>query len=452
METAARYAQSGDVSIAYRVFGEGQFDVVYHPGFISHVELMTEMATNQWRTVESLAEIARVIVFDQRGVGMSDRVGGVPSLETRMDDVRAVMDAAGSARAAIVCSSIGVPMSILFAATYPGRTAALILMRGFARELWAPDYPWGWTDDMHESMTKALTLMFYKPPAEAAEALGTMTSQYSASDLEYFRRAAGSPGTIAALAAMNRRVDVRHVLSAVRVPTLLLHAVDEPAWPVGGARYMAEQIPGARLVEVAGASLLGGAGLEMALDETNQFLRGVWDAGAWEEPEPDRVLATVLFTDIVGSSERATALGDRAWQELLAAHNAEVRRQLARFRGREVNTTGDGFVASFDGPARAIRCACSVIEGIRDLGIEVRAGLHTGECELVNGDVAGIAVHTGARVAAEARPSQVLVSSTVKDLVAGSELRFEDCGPHELKGIPGEWRLFAVDPQSIQVL
>jgi class 3 adenylate cyclase len=393
-----------------------------------------------------------VIVFDQRGVGMSDRVGGVPSLETRMDDVRAVMDAAGSARAAIVSSSIGVPMSLLFAATYPSRTAALILTRGFARELWAPDYPWGWTDDMHDSMTKTLTLMFYKPPSEAAEALGTITSQYSAGDLEYFRRAVGSPGTIASLAAMNREVDVRHVLAAVRVPTLLLHAVDERAWPIGGARYMAEQIPGARLVEVPGRSLLDGPGLERTLVEANEFLRGVWDTGGWEEPEADRVLATVLFTDIVGSSDRAAALGDRAWQQLLAAHNTHVRGQFARFRGREVNTTGDGFVASFDGPARAIRCACAVVEGVRELGIEIRAGLHTGECELVNGDVAGIAVHTGARVAAEAKPNQVLVSSTVKELVAGSELRFEDRGSYELKGIPGEWRLFAVDPQSTQVL
>lgn len=360
MLLGTRYARSGDVSIAFRVVGEGPVDVVYHPGFISHVELMSEMSTYQWRTVERLAEFARVIVFDQRGVGMSDRVGGVPGLETRMDDVRAVMDAAGSARAAVVSSSIGVPMSILFAATYPERAAALVLMRGFARELWAPDYPWGWTGDMHDSMTKAFTLMFHQAPEVAAASLGQITSQYSANDLEYFRRAAASPGTIASLAAMNREVDVRHVLPAVRVPTLLIHAVEEPAWPIGGARYLAEQIPGARLVEIPGKSLLDGAGLEQTLDETDLFLRGVWESGSWHEPEPDRVLATVLFTDIVGSSERATSLGDRAWQELLAAHNGEVRRQLARFRGREVNTTGDGFVASFDwtGTRYPLRVRC----------------------------------------------------------------------------------------------
>jgi class 3 adenylate cyclase len=224
--------------------------------------------------------------------------------------------------------------------------------------------------------------------------------------------------------------------------------VNEPAWPVGGARYMTEHIPGARLVELQGDSVIDGSGLDRTLDEAGAFLRGVWESGGWDEPEPDRVLATVLFTDIVGSSEHAAALGDRAWRELLAAHNVLVRGQLARFRGREVNTTGDGFIASFDGPARAIRCACAIAEGVRELGIETRAGVHTGECELVNGNVAGIAVHTGARIADSADPGQVLVSSTVKELVAGSGLRFDDLGARELKGIPGEWRLFAVDPLS----
>jgi class 3 adenylate cyclase len=275
---------------------------------------------------------------------------------------------------------------------------------------------------------------------------------FSAGDLEYFRRAAASPGTIESLTAINYGVDVRDVLPAVCVPTLLVHAAEDPTWPISGARFMAEKIPGARLVEVPGKTIAAEEGLQQALGTVESFLHEVWGAGGWEEPEPDRVLATVLFTDIVGSSERAAALGDRAWRELLASHDAAVRRQLTRFRGSEVNTTGDGFVASFDGPARAIRCACAVVECVRDLGIEIRAGLHTGECELVDGTIAGIAVHTGARVAAEAGPSEVLVSSTVRDLVAGSGFGFEERSPHELKGIPGEWRLFAVDPATARAL
>lgn len=244
---------------------------------------------------------------------------------------------------------------------------------------------------------------------------------------------------------MNREVDVRHVLSAVQVPTLLVHAVGDPAMAIGGARYMAEQIPGARLVELEGESILTGSSLERVLGETEAFLLGIWQEGGWNDPDPERVLATILFTDIVGASERAVGLGDRAWRELLERHHELVRRQLVRFRGKEVDTAGDGFLASFDGPARAIRCAQAVVEGVHGLGLEVRAGLHTGECELLDGKVAGIAVHTGARIAAHAAPREVLVSSTVKDLVAGSGLEFQDRGTHELKGVPGEWRLYAAE-------
>lgn len=451
MGPVVRYARSGDLAIAYRVVGEGPFDVVYHPGFISHVELMSEMPTYQGRILNRLASIGRVLVLDQRGMGMSDRIAGAPSLESRMDDVRAVMDAAGSDRAAILSMGMGVPMVTLFAATYPERTTALVLLRSFARELWAPDYPWGWTPDVHRQRVEAFMSVHLRPD-EAPEALRAVGVDFSAGDLEYFRRAAASPGTIESLATMNRAVDVRDVLPAVRVPTLLVHAAEDPTWPIGGARFMAGTIPGARLVEVPGKTILTEEGLEQALGTVERFLQEVWDAGGWEEPEPDRVLATVLFTDIIGSSERAAALGDRAWGELLASHDSAVRRQLTRFRGTEVNTTGDGFVASFDGPARAIRCACAVVECVRDLGIEIRAGLHTGECELVDGTIAGIAVHTGARVAAEAGPSEVLVSSTVRDLVAGSGFGFEERGPHELKGIPGEWRLFALDPATARAL
>jgi class 3 adenylate cyclase/pimeloyl-ACP methyl ester carboxylesterase len=444
-----RYVRSGDVWIAYQVAGEGPFDVVYHPGAISHVELMRSMPTFQGRIADRLASFCRLIVFDQRGVGMSDRVSGVPTLETRMDDVRAVMDAVGSRRAAIVSMGVGVPMSLLFAATYPDRASALVLLRGHARELWAPDYPWGWTEERQRALVEALQRLFLASREEAAEALRALGFRYSDDDLAYFRRAAGSPGTIADLATMQREVDVRRVLPSVRVPALLVHNTEAAgAFPIGGARFMAERIPGARLVELPGEDFLGEASLELALDEAERFLRGVWEAGDWEEPEPDRVLATVLFTDIVDSSARAVALGDRAWRDLLKRHHEVVRRQLVRFRGKEVDTAGDGFLASFDGPARAIRCACAIVEEIHALGIELRAGLHTGECELVGGKVAGIAVHTGARVSASAAPGEVLVSSTVKDLVAGSEIDFRNRGVHELKGVPGEWHLFAVDRSS----
>jgi class 3 adenylate cyclase/alpha-beta hydrolase superfamily lysophospholipase len=435
------YARSGEVAIAYRVYGNGPFDVVYHPGFISHVELMTEMPTYQGRIAEHLSSFSRLIVFDQRGVGMSDRMSGTPGLEMRMDDVRAVMDAAGSSRAAIFSASVGVPTSLLFAATYPVRTSALVLVRGYARFLWALDYPWGWTPEKQRSIVDAYQQLYFGSRRDAAEAMRTVTSGLSDDDLAYLRRAAASPGTIETLATVDREIDARHVLPAVRVPTLVVHAVEDPTFPVGGAQYMAEQIPGAKLIEVPGNESL----TDRLLDESEHFLHGVWEAGGWEEPEPERVLATILFTDIVGSTERAAVLGDRAWHELLQRHHELVRQQLVRFRGREVNTAGDGFFASFDGPARAIRCAQAIAEGVHTLGLEVRAGLHTGECELLDGKVAGIAVHTGARVAAEAAPGEVLVSSTVKDLVAGSGIAFQDRGTHELKGVPDEWRLYAVE-------
>jgi class 3 adenylate cyclase/alpha-beta hydrolase superfamily lysophospholipase len=448
MQQRACYARSGDLAIAYRVFGDGPFDVVYHPGVVSHVELMTEMPSYQRRTLEALSSFARVIVFDQRGVGMSDRMSGTPGLETRMDDVRAVMDAAGSSRAAIFSASIGVPTSLLFAATYPERTLALVLARGFARVMWAPDYPWGWTLEKQNAVVEAYQFLYLGSRDKAAEMLGGADDRlYGPDDLEYLRRAAASPGTIATLATVDREVDVRHVLEAVRVPTLIVHPAEDPTFPIGGARYMAERIPGAKLVEAPGDASF----TERVLDEAEQFLCRVSETDGLDEPGPDRVLATILFTDIVGSSERAASLGDRGWHELLDRHHDLVRRQLLRFRGKEVNTIGDGFLASFDGPARAIRCACAIVESMPELGLQIRAGLHTGECELVDGKVAGIAVHIGARVAAHAEPSEVLVSNTVKDLVAGSPLVFEDRGTHDLKGVPGEWHLFAADPVSAQV-
>jgi class 3 adenylate cyclase len=444
-----RYARSGDVSIAYQVVGEGPFDVVLVPS-VSHVELAWTMANHHGEIPRRLASFARLIVFDRRGMGMSDRAVG-ETLETRMDDVRAVMDAAGSKRAALFGILDGASMSLQFAATYPERTSALVTLGAIARTRWAPDHPTGLSDEQINGIIDGLMKIFYGSRSTACELARVIQGPEPSdddilADVEYVRRAAANPKTMQAYGDLYREIDVRPVLPAIRVPTLLIHGTDAAPYPLNWAQQMAERIPGARLLALEGEGVVPvGAGLTHALDETERFLKEAWEAGAWDEPEPDRLIATVLFTDVVSSSERAAELGDRAWLELLQRHHELVRRELIRFRGREVDTAGDGFLASFDGPARAIRCAEAIVEGVRGLGLEVRAGLHTGECELLDGKVAGVAVHTGARVAAKAGPGEVLVSSTVKDLVAGSGLRFQDRGQHELKGLPGEWRLFAVE-------
>ncbi|HZR92038.1 MAG TPA: adenylate/guanylate cyclase domain-containing protein [Gaiellaceae bacterium] len=445
MRPETRYARSGDVSIAYQVAGSGPFDLVYVPGFVSHVELRWSVPSFA-EHLRQLVSFCRLILFDKRGTGMSDRVAGAPTLETRMDDLRAVMDAAAVRRAALFGVSEGAPMCLLFAASYPERTAALVLRSGYPRTLWAPDYPWGRTEERYRQDLER-ELRIYGSPAQAeafVRSLASWEEEDVAAIVDYLRWSA-SPGALEALVTMNREIDVRNVLPAIRVPTLIVHGADDPVVELEAARYMAQRIPGALLVEVPGVGHLHfGRGTDTVHAEVERFLTELWEEGAWEESERDRILATVLFTDIVAASERASALGDRAWRELLARHHQLVRRQLARFRGRELDTAGDGFLASFDGPARAIRCARAIVESVRELGLEVRAGLHTGECELTEGKVAGIAVHTGARVAALAGSGEVLVSGTVKDLVAGSGLRFDDRGVHELKGIPGEWRLYAV--------
>ena len=446
MEPETRYARSGDVSVAYQVLGEGSFDVVHVPGFVTHVELSWQvpaLADLQRR----LGSFCRLIRFDKRGTGMSDRVSGAPSLETRMDDVRAVMDAVGSERAALLGTSEGGPMSILFAATYPERTWALILSGAFARVRWAPDYPWGIPDEelRRESDEEERAWGTSKHAAAIAQSVAPSTDEESGRAFATLIRQSASPGAAAALSRMNNEIDVRHVLSAIRVPTLVMNRAGEDAFTAQASRYLAEHISGARHVEVPGADHALFAGdVDTPLREFERFLKEAWEERAWEEAEPDRVLATVLFTDIVGSTAKAAELGDARWRELLDTHHAVIRRLLVRYRGRELDTAGDGFFASFDGPARAIRCARAIIEGVRDLGLEVRAGLHTGECEQMNGKVGGIAVHIGARVAAEGAPGEVVVSSTVKDLVAGSGIEFRERGAVELKGVPGEWRLFAV--------
>jgi len=439
VQPETRYAKSGDVHIAYQVVGEGPIDLVWVPGWVSHVEY-------QWsnpamaRALRRLATFSRLILFDKRGTGLSDRVPehALPTLEQRIDDVRAVMDAVGSERSALFGTSEGGPMSVLFASTYPERTNALILYGSYPRRQWAPDYPWGVTTEQQATYEGLVERDWGK--GGDVDIRNPSASDQERQSIATFARMAASPGAALALLRMNYQIDVRPILPAIRIPTLILHRVGDQRVGVGGARYMAEQIPGAKYVELPGPDHSWDAGDQDAIiDEMEEFL-----TGARHAPEPDRVLATVLFTDIVGSTELAAAVGDRRWRDLLDAHHAAVRRELARFRGREVHTTGDGVLATFDGPARAARCALAITQAVRALGLEVRAGVHTGEVELMGDDIGGIAVHTGARVAAEAGPGEVLVSGTVKDLVAGSGIAFEDRGVRTLKGVPGEWRLFAV--------
>jgi pimeloyl-ACP methyl ester carboxylesterase/class 3 adenylate cyclase len=441
-----RYAKSGDVNIAYQVTGSGPFDLVFVPGYVTHLELQWKLRTFV-PFLEALSTFSRLIRFDKRGTGMSDPVSGAPTLETRMDDVRAVMDAVGSRRAAFYGLSEGAAMSILFAATYPERTAALVVRSAYPRTLWAPDYPWGRTEEQYTRDVER-DLRLFGPRAQAREAVRPLLSTTEDEDLDAIvdlYRFGSSPGALEALLRMNRDIDIRHVLPAVRVPTLILRGSEDAVVPSDLARYMASRIPGARVVEIPGVGHLAfGKPGALIQEEIERFTTGVWEAGGWEEAEPDRVLATVLFTDIVGSTAKAAELGDRGWRGLLQRHHELIRRELVRYRGSELDTAGDGFFARFDGPARAIRCARSITENVRELGLEVRAGLHTGECEVMDGKVGGIAVHIGARVAKEAHPGEVLVSSTVKDLVAGSGIRFEERGVAELKGVPGEWRLYSV--------
>ena len=441
-----RYARSGGVSIAYQVVGDGPFDLVLVPGFVSNVELGWKIP-DRAAYLGRLASFSRLILFDKRGTGMSDRVTGAPSLETRMDDVRAVMDAAGSSRAAILGVSEGGPMSLLFAATYPERVSALVLYASFPRILWAPDYPIGEREEEYDRASREEEERW-----GSVEYVAEVSDHYSsASDdesrrasVEFFRQSA-SPGAIAALNEMNKHIDVRHVLSAIHVPTLVLNLTHDDPFNVASCRYMAERIPGAQLVEVPGRGHVPTLeNFEPIVGAIDDFLRRARQSVAWDDLDHNRVLATLLFTDIVGSTARAVELGDRRWSELLARHHELVRAELVHYRGEELDTAGDGFFARFDGPARAIRCANRIVAGVHELGIDVRAGLHTGECELFERKVGGIAVSIGARVAAEAGPGEVLVSNTVKDLVAGSGIEFADRGAYALKGVPGEWRLFAV--------
>jgi pimeloyl-ACP methyl ester carboxylesterase len=442
-----RYATSGDISIAYQVVGEGPFDIVHIPGFVSNVELGWNIPSRA-ALYRELASFSRLIIFDKRGTGMSDRVVGAPTIEARMDDVRAVMDAVGSPRAALIGLSEGAPLGIVFAATYPERTDALVLIGGFARLMWAPDHPWGRTEEDYDREAEIDLQVLGTREAALASMRTIMDDEDEVRAFVDLYRQSITPGGMRGLHLINKEIDVRDVVPSVQAPTLVVHGERDHV-PVEGGRWLADHITGARLLELPGARHLPlGEDLERTVTEIRSFLESAWQTGP-RESEPDRVLATVLFTDIVESSERAVELGDRAWRDLLERHHELVRRQLVRYRGREVDTAGDGFFASFDGPARGIRCACAILAEVGPLGLKVRAGLHTGECEVIDGKVAGIAVHTGARVASSAGPGEVFVSSTVKDLVAGSGIRFEERGVRELKGIPGAWQLFAVESASV---
>lgn len=431
-----RYTRSGDVNIAYQVTGAGPFDLVLVPGFFSHLEIDWDHADHA-RFLERLGSFARLIRFDKRGTGLSDRAVGLPDIESRMDDVRAVMDAVGSEQAALFGYSEGGPMSVLFAAAYPERTRALVLHGSYAKRIRSDDYPWAPTREERLATARDLEETW----GENVD-LSTMHPNADADTAEWFHRrgrASLSPSAARDLILMNSEADVREALGAVQCPTLVTHRTGDRDSQAEEGRYLAEHIPGARFVEFPGDDHVPWVDMDPLLDEVEEFLTGVPPA-----QRSDRVLATLLFTDLVGSTEMARELGDAPWSELLDKHHTAVRRELARFSGEEIDTAGDGFLALFDGPARAIRCALAIRDGLHVLGLDVRAGVHTGEVERRRGGKPrGIAVHVGARIMSLGEAGDVLVSSTTRDLVAGSGLDFEDRGEHELKGVEGSRRAFA---------
>ena len=437
-----QYARSGDVAIAYQVVGSGPLDLVFIRGTIADLLAGWDQPLFVDH-VAGLAQSGRVLLFDKRGSGLSDPVRQVPTLETRMDDVRAVMDAAGSEQAVLWAAQEGTRMALLFAATYPERTRALVLYDPTARGLRAPDYPWApdeewWRQELRQVHDRWGDRNYLSERIHRL-APGRAGDEEFVDWFVWYMRRSASPAEAVAFHRMSMEGDVRDILTAVRSPTLLLHRTET----LDEALFVAAHVNGARRVELVGLrdwfSWADPGPNGRMLEETRLFVEGL----AAPAP-PDRVLATVLFTDIVGSTSKAADLGDSGWRELLGRHHALVRGELARFRGEELDTSGDGFFAAFDGPGRAIECALAIRDAVRSLGIEIRAGLHTGECERVDGKLGGIAVPTGARIAALADAGEVLVSQTVKDLVAGSDLRFGDRGDHELKGVPGTWRVFAV--------
>jgi len=431
-----RYARNGDLHIAYQVFGDGEVDLVFVPGFISHIEnAWEEPGCAGW--LQRLGSFSRVIMFDKQGTGLSDRGGELPGMDERMDDVRAVMDAESIERAAIFGISEGGSLATLFTATHPDRSRALILYGAFARfKSWFPT---------KEALNE---LLLYVDKDWGSGKSLPMFAPSKKDDLAFrqwwgkFERLGASPGAVKTLMRMNSQIDTSDILDSVNVPTLIMHRTDDVAVDVEGGRFLAQRIPDAKYVELSGSDHLPwvGKNRNQILDEMAEFL-----TGEWRPFEADRILATVLFTDIVDSTRHAVEMGDQQWRELLDRHNRMMYKNIARFRGRAIKSTGDGFLATFDGPARAIRCAAAASEEVRQLGIEIRAGLHTGEIELIGDDIGGIAVHIASRVLGQAGDNKVWVSRTVKDLVVGAGFEFTDQGVFNLKGVPGEWQLFAVE-------
>jgi class 3 adenylate cyclase len=441
MVPTTHYAKSGDVHIAYQVVGEGPVDLVLILGWFSHLEYQWEDPALA-RFLNRLASFSRLIVFDKRGTGLSDRVAesALPTLEQRMDDIRAVMDAAGSNRAAMFGVSEGGPLSTLFAATYPARTAALIMYGAYAKWIRADDYPWAPTREEHETAFRVYEKHWGTPIGLKILAPSVANDEQVRQWWAHQMRVSASPGAGVTLYRMNIEVDIRAILPTIRVPTLILHRSGDRLVPCQASRYMAAQIETAKFVELPGDDHIAWIGdTEPLMAEVQEFMTG-------ERPalEADRVLATVLFIDIVQSTRRATAIGDSRWRDLVDNYQQQVAKEVARLGGRVVNTAGDGVFAMFDGPARAIKCARAIRDAVGTFGLAIRCGIHTGECVIEGNDVAGIAVHIGARVAARANPGEILLSSTVKDLIAGSRVECSDRGSHVLKGVEGRWRLFAV--------
>jgi class 3 adenylate cyclase/pimeloyl-ACP methyl ester carboxylesterase len=431
-----KYARSGDASIAYHVAGGGPVELLYVPGPASNVELMWEESVTA-RYLERIASFARLVMFDRRGSGLSDAVDRPPTLEQQMDDARAVVAAAGLSRPALF-GVTDAGLCALYAATYPGEVTALVLWEVAAcgAELLRPGLRGAFLDVLEQGWGQGSLMPLYAPSGVGDSRFSEWWARYE--------RASVSPGMARQLLEFAARSDIRDVLPNIRVPTLVLHRADSALVPVALGRDVADRIPSAKFVEVPGQDNYPWQGdVASWFPQFEEFLTGVRQPHAI-----DRVLASVLFTDIVESTGRAAELGDRRWRELLLAHNDVVRREIDAWRGSVIKTTGDGFLATFDGPARAVSCALAIVQQVRQLGLEVRAGVHTGECERLGADVGGMAVHIGARVAALATPGEVLASRTVRDLVVGSGLRFHDRGSHDLKGVPDAWQLYAVEPGS----
>ncbi|SEG06523.1 adenylate/guanylate cyclase domain-containing protein [Nitrosomonas ureae] len=440
---SVHYARSGEFHIAYQVLGAGPIDLVLVPGWISHLEVAWEQPRLA-HSFRRLASFSRLILVDKRGTGLSDRVSSksLPTLEDRMEDLHAVLDAVGSSRTVLYGISEGGPLCMLFAATYPERTTALVVYGSWAHALKAPDYDWGFDPIEFESFLTSLEPHWGDGAAVNVVAPSLAHDEQFCAWWGRYERMAASPGAAVGLLRMGFEGDVRHVLPTIFVPTLVLHRAHDAFVDVRHGRYIAEHIPGARYVELEGGDHFPlGGDLDAVDQQIENFLSEL--IGVRRGPSTDRVLATVLFTDVVGSTERAVALGDEKWKKLIAIHDDHVRMELARYRGKEIKTIGDGFLVTFDGPGRAICCADAIRNSVRSLGLEIRSGLHTGEIEMMANDIAGIAVNIAARVSALAGPGEILVSSTVKDLVVGSRIEFIDRGSHVLKGVPGEWHLFA---------